>query len=248
MRTPLTLFVASVLALAACGDDEPVSVPPPDSTAAAPTIPPTSIASPDEKPLAAVGGSMYEAGAILVAALVGQAVPDFERDIAELGFGPVRVAWQDGEYLGLTDDLMVGRANIAVDSSSGTPIVIDAFVENDPETGTATPEATIVEVYDGVNYYPACGNEQLTHEGVTWYQVQKNEYPEVYERAANGYRENPPESVAVRGFAPRVVAPGPGDDVGTLVVWTDGVAYFVSDSGDLTAWLVDEELTYPWEC
>lgn len=162
MRATLTLFIAATLALAACGDDEPVSAPPPpDSTVTAPTvtIPPTSTAPPTDPPV-----------------------------------------------------------------------------------------ASIVEVYEGVNFYPACGNEQLTHGGIAWYQVQRNEYPEIYELVTNGNREDPPESVAVRGFAPRVVAPGPGDDVGTLVVWSDGVAYFVSDSGDLTAWLVDDELTYPWEC
>ena len=159
MRAFLSMFVAATLALSACGDDEPVSTPPPPDSTTAPstvTIPPPST--------------------------------------------------------------------------------------------TDAPEATVVEVYDGVDFYPACGNEQLSHDGTTWYQVQQNEYPEIYERVTNGNREDPPETVAVRGFAPRVVAPGPGDNVGTLVVWSDGVAYFVSDSGDLTAWMVDDELTYPWEC
>ena len=110
------------------------------------------------------------------------------------------------------------------------------------------PPATVVEVYEEVNFYPACGNESLSNDGVVWYQVQEFEYPEVYDRAANGAREDRPDSVTANGFAPRVVPAGPGDDVGTLVVWSDGVAHFVSDSGDLTAWLVDDELTYPWEC
>jgi hypothetical protein len=50
-----------------------------------------------------------------------------------------------------------------------------------------------------------------------------------------------------QGFA-RVVAPGPGDDIGTLVVWSDGVARWVSDSRDLDVWMVDDEITYGWVC
>ena len=90
--------------------------------------------------------------------------------------------------------------------------------------------------------------EELEHDGTRWYQVQSFAYPEIYERAANGPRQQAPEQVDVRGFATRVAEPGPGDDVGTLVVWSDGVAYFVSESGDLFAWLVDEVLTYEWVC
>ena len=37
-------------------------------------------------------------------------------------------------------------------------------------------------------------------------------------------------------------------DVGTVVVYVDGIARFVSDSGNLDRWLTSEEQTYPWEC
>jgi hypothetical protein len=60
-------------------------------------------------------------------------------------------------------------------------------------------------------------------------------------------REPSPVGVPT-GFAPRVAEPGPGDDVGTLVVWADGVARWVSDSGNLDVWLIAEELTYDWVC
>jgi hypothetical protein len=40
----------------------------------------------------------------------------------------------------------------------------------------------------------------------------------------------------------RVVDPGPGDDIGTLTVWADGVARWESDSGNLATWLVDDEI------
>lgn len=177
---------------------------------------------------------------------IGRPLAEFEAVVAELGWGPVRIAVDDGEPQALQDDLVAGRVNVAIEPRDGQQVVIAARVE--ALDGDPTPEATIVDVYEGVNFYPACGNEQLEHEGIVWYQVQEFEYPEIYDRAANGDRENPPEGAAPAGFAPRVVAPGPGDDVGTLVVWSDGVAHFASDSGDLTAWLVTDELTYEWVC
>ena len=41
---------------------------------------------------------------------------------------------------------------------------------------------------------------------------------------------------------------GPDDDVGTLVVWADGVARWVADSGDLDVWMIDDEVPYYWVC
>ncbi|MGH9135232.1 MAG: hypothetical protein ACRDZZ_14935 [Ilumatobacteraceae bacterium] len=46
----------------------------------------------------------------------------------------------------------------------------------------------------------------------------------------------------------RVAPPGPGDDIGTLVVWADGVARWTSDSGDLDVWMIDDEIVYNWVC
>lgn len=117
-----------------------------------------------------------------------------------------------------------------------------------PSTTTAVP---IVAVHDGVAFYPACGNETLTFDGVTWYQLNHydgydEEYAAIYEAFADAERE-PSPVVGPRGFA-RVVAPGPGDDIGTLVVWADGVARWVSDSGDLDTWMVDDEIRYDWDC
>lgn len=179
-------------------------------------------------------------------ALLGSPLDEFEAGVTDLGWGPVRVAVVDGEPQDLTDDLVPGRVNVAVEQRDGDQLVVAAAVE--ALDGDPTAEATIVDVYDGVGFYPACGNETLTHEGVEWHQVNRVEYPEIYDRAANGFRENAPEAVTVQRFAPRVAEPGPGDDIGTLVVWSDDVAYFVSDSGDLWAWLVQDELTYEWVC
>ena len=50
------------------------------------------------------------------------------------------------------------------------------------------------------------------------------------------------------GNVPAVVAPGPGDDIGDVTVFADGLALFESDSGDLTTWLTREQRTYNWVC
>ena len=46
----------------------------------------------------------------------------------------------------------------------------------------------------------------------------------------------------------RVVAPGPGDDVGTLVIYKNDLAYWQADSGDLHTWLTNQKLEYGWAC
>ena len=145
----------------------------------------------------------------------------------------------------------------ALENFCGEITVVDP-VTTTPETTTPdTPETTvapvpIVAVHENVVFYPACGNETLTFEGTTWYQLNHldgydDEYAEIYQAFADAERD-PSPVVGRRGFAPAVVAPGPGDDVGTLVIWADGVARWVSESGDLDVWLVDDEITYNWVC
>lgn len=121
-----------------------------------------------------------------------------------------------------------------------------------PETTAAPAPVPIVAVHEGVGFYPACGNETLTFDGETWYQLNHydgydEEYATIYEAFADAEREPSPVA-GRRGFAPAVVAPGPGDDIGTLVIWADGVARWVSESGDLDVWMVDDEITYNWVC
>jgi hypothetical protein len=60
-------------------------------------------------------------------------------------------------------------------------------------------------------------------------------------------RVDPPGAV-VQGFVRRVPSPGPGDDIGTLVVWADGVARWTSESGKLDVWMIDEVISYSWVC
>src|SRR5690606_8806107 len=121
--------------------------------------------------------------------------------------------------------------------------------------------------YDtGVRYYPACGNEVLSHGGTTWYPFLHDEdvpYPEGYGR--DGMLADPADpadaaaaalagqgplvlALGASGSVPRVAPPGPGDDVGTLTVFSEGIAFFESDSGDLSIWLTDEPRKYPWVC
>ena len=141
--------------------------------------------------------------------------------------------------------------------SATEPLPTEPVATTPPEpVDTAAPmgaPVAIVDVAEAVAFYPACGNERLDHDGVTWSPVVRagsaamND--ELQARADEIFAVDRDESpvAGVQGFA-RVVAPGPGDDVGTLVVWADGVARWVSDSGDLDVWMIDDEVPYYWVC
>lgn len=124
-----------------------------------------------------------------------------------------------------------------------------------PTTTTTTDAVVAIEaVFQEVAFYPACGNETLEHLGRTWSTVVDADgtaMDPALERLATELlappREPSPVGDDIHGLA-RVVAPGPGDDVGTLVVWADGVARWVSDSGDLDVWLTDQPVAYTWVC
>jgi hypothetical protein len=47
--------------------------------------------------------------------------------------------------------------------------------------------------------------------------------------------------------APQVAPPGPGDDIGDMIVYVDGTARFESDSG-WVIWSTDREQTCGWVC
>lgn len=192
-------------------------------------------------------------------------------DIGIGGPGPDRLVLPDDAFAGAsricTENALDNFcAEITVDaemvpvvsSAPNTTITIAPTIAvPDTTTSAATTPATtmsvpIVAVHADVAFYPACGNETLTFEGVTWYQLKQfdgydDEYAEIYQTFAHADREASPVA-GWRGFAPGVVAPGPGDDIGTLVIWADGVARWVSDSRDLDTWMVDDEITYNWDC
>jgi hypothetical protein len=141
-----------------------------------------------------------------------------------------------------------------VEPDTATPTTPDTTEPDTTEPDTTGPVTTtsvepvpIVAVYDDVEYYIACADVPVTVDDVLWYPVAEwgnEQTAELFEQITSVDRERPGGPV---GFAPRVAPPGPGDDIGTLYVYADGVAWFESDSG-LTIWLTQEEITYTWVC
>jgi hypothetical protein len=111
-------------------------------------------------------------------------------------------------------------------------------------TTPADGEVPILDVIEGFEYYNPCQNSSLDIDGTTYYVVpgaiaSHGDYPDIDESRY-------PLPAEPEGFA-RIAPPGPGDDVGTMVVYADGTARFESDSG-IVSWFTTEELTYTWEC
>ena len=108
-------------------------------------------------------------------------------------------------------------------------------------------QPAVVEVVEDVDYYYACGNEVLElADGRTFYPLvdQDQVDPDDYLGAPAAMS---PDLVLAAGLVLAVVEPGPGDDTGTLTVYDDGMAHFVSDSG-IEAWLDEEPREYEWVC
>jgi hypothetical protein len=148
-------------------------------------------------------------------------------------------------------------------------------VEHDPQAGlprsevsatsTAAPPSSpaattaavvpvgVVGVFDEIEFYPACGNETLEHQDTWWYPIFQVGYEPMDASLAPRVDavlsiEREPSPVVGRHGLVRVANPGPGDDSGTLVVWADGVARWVSDSADLDVWMTTEPIDYNWVC
>jgi len=116
--------------------------------------------------------------------------------------------------------------------------------------GTPAGEVHKVGTYTDVPFYPACGNEILEYEGSIWYPL----LPDDQKPAPTDLPEPTGQAAGAsggRGISASVhlvVAPGPGDDTGTLTIYDDGTAYWVSDNGHLDTWLTTDEITYEWVC
>ena len=118
-------------------------------------------------------------------------------------------------------------------------------IGSDGRVDAGTPGA-VIEVVEGVEYYPACGNELLTLGDTTWYPFTPTDPAAL--PSAGGLGGGMARIVSPRIVLPGVAAPGPGDAVGTVTVFEGGLAHFVSDSGNLQTWLTDQALTYGWVC
>lgn len=111
-----------------------------------------------------------------------------------------------------------------------------------------------IATYEGVSFYPACGNETLAYEGKLWFPfapANPEDFPTPDATAAAvglGGVAAASEPGTVSASVGMVIAPGPGDDVGTLTAYDGGFAYWVSDSGDLDTWLTNTKLEYTWAC
>jgi len=184
-----------------------------------------------------------------LAPYVGSSLDDFTAQAERNGW-TVRVVERDGESLAVTDDYIDTRVNVAVVTVDGVEQVVRATLDDgriiaeatQPVEPTTNPTSVpITDVVEGVAFYPACGNEQLDALGTTWYPYQGFGLDEIAGELLAADREPSPLAKSPVGFA-RVAEPGPGDDIGTLVVWADGLGEFVSDSGDLSAILVDGRL------
>lgn len=109
-------------------------------------------------------------------------------------------------------------------------------------------------VVEDVDFYPACGNETLTLNGTTWYSMSSDDSPalsptEVRSDASTVLpHAASPNAVFVNAMFPTVVAPGPGDDTGSLTIYEGGYAFFQSDNGELTRWLTTEPIEYNFVC
>lgn len=135
-----------------------------------------------------------------------------------------------------------------------------------PDDDYGTPGA-VIGGDNGVPYYPACGNEILTFDDKQWFPFEPaslegfptdpladappphptaGEPPAPSADAKGGVGDIATLDVAAPVGA--VVAPGPGDDVGTLVIYDNDLAYWESDSGGLSTWLTAHEIEYNWVC
>jgi hypothetical protein len=141
---------------------------------------------------------------------------------------------------------LVGLAACGGDDGSGEEPSTSAAPTTTAVATTTPGEVAIVDVIEGFEYYNPCQNSTIDIGGTTYYSVPDGsmaelggDYPAIDETRY-------PWPAEPQGLV-RIAPPGPGDDVGTMVVYADGTARFESDSG-MVSWFTDQELTYNWVC
>ena len=111
----------------------------------------------------------------------------------------------------------------------------------DPGTEVVTGIG-IVEVHENFDYYNPCANDSMRVGEQRYYPLFDEELAELdREKYLSAETSSPMTGLL------RVPAPELGDDIGTLTIYTDGVARFESDNGD-EWWFNDVEHTYDWVC
>ena len=176
-------------------------------------------------------------------------------DAAEgYGWEDIGIAGPGPDLLVLPRDASIGASRIctanALENFCAEIDVITAIPDTttpDTTTPDTTERVPIVAVHEDVEYYIACADVPVTVDGIRWYPVAEwgnEQTAELFDEITSVDRQPPGAQV---GFAPRVAPPGPGDDVGTIYVYADEVAWFESDSGQ-TIWLTQDEITYTWVC
>ena len=130
-------------------------------------------------------------------------------------------------------------------------VVLSACASEEVPGGPEGP--TVVAVYANVNWYPPCATSPIELGGDLYYPlpmgappVDESLYPVPTGPACHNLGSDEP-SVALAAGLPRVVPPGPGDDIGCVIVYSDGVARFESHSGNV-AWLTRKVQEYGYVC
>ncbi len=132
----------------------------------------------------------------------------------------------------------------AASSPNGTP---------GASSPNGTPDGpTIVAIYEDVNWYPPCATYPIEIGGEEFYPlpmdappVDETKYPITIDPVLNSLSEDGAAAMGVLVFG--VLPPGPGDDIGTVIVYSDGMARFESESG-IVAWLIREDQEYGYVC
>ena len=128
---------------------------------------------------------------------------------------------------------MTRRRRIVWSTIAGLALVIAVFAVTQQVAPTPLGYASKTE---NVGFYPGCGDGPLKQGSLTWYPISRENWATPH-TDVSGAAASVTGGRGVAATLPMVSAPpGPGDDVGTLYVYRDGIAYWRSDSGDLDRW------------
>lgn len=130
-------------------------------------------------------------------------------------------------------------------ATSATSLVLVVLLAGCQSLGPSAGDTGVAETIAEVDYYYACDNEVLElPDGRRFYPfVDQDQVDEDAYLSA----PLPPSAWLQTATLIAVPMPEPGEDIGTLTIFEDGTARFVSETG-IEAWLTGEEQTYNWDC